>query len=67
MFCDGSEGNCDYGNGGYFASFCEYDLLKIRQRLAKACEQASPLNGSVEVDESNFGVQRLGSRRGGGA
>ena len=41
--------------------------LKIRQRLAEACEQASPLNGSVEVDESYFGAHRVRGRRGRGA
>lgn len=41
--------------------------LKIRHRLAEACEQASPLNGSVEVDESYFGAYRVPGRRGPGA
>lgn len=41
--------------------------LKIRQRLAEACEQASPLNGSVEVDESYFGAHRVRGRCGRGA
>lgn len=41
--------------------------LKIRQRLAEACEQASPLNGSVEVDESYFGAHRVRGRQGRGA
>ena len=30
-------------------------LMKIRRRLAKYCEQSSPLVGEVEVDESYFG------------
>lgn len=38
--------------------------LKIRQRLAESCEQNSPLQGAVEVDESYFGAQRVrGERR----
>ena len=41
--------------------------LKIRQRLAEACELASPLNGAVEVDESYFGAHRVRGRRGRGA
>ncbi len=41
--------------------------LKIRQRLAEACELASPLNGAVEVDESYFGAHRARGRRGRGA
>ena len=41
--------------------------LKIRQRLAEHCEQSSPLTGSVEVDESYFGAQRVRGKRGRGA
>ena len=41
--------------------------LKIRHRLAEACEQSSPLTGSVEVDESYFGAQRVRGKRGRGA
>lgn len=41
--------------------------LKIRSRLAEACEQSSPLTGSVEVDESYFGAQRVRGKRGRGA
>ena len=33
--------------------------LKIRQRIAQCCELESPLQGSVEVDESYFGAQRV--------
>ena len=28
--------------------------LRIRQRLAEACEQESPLTGTLEADESYF-------------
>lgn len=41
--------------------------LKTRQRPAEACEQASHLNGAVEVDESYFGVRQVRGRRGHGA
>lgn len=41
--------------------------LKIRRRLAEHCEQSSPLTGSVEVDESYFGAQRVRGKRGRGA
>ena len=41
--------------------------LKIRQRLAEHCEQSSPLTGSVEVDESYVGAQRVRGKRGRGA
>ena len=41
--------------------------LKIRRRLAEACEQSSPLQGAVEVDESYFGAQRVRGKRGRGA
>jgi transposase len=41
--------------------------LKIRQRLAEACEDVSPLKGAVEVDESYFGARRVRGRRGRGA
>ena len=41
--------------------------LKIRSRLAEACEQSSPLTGSVEVDESYFGAQCVRGKRGRGA
>ena len=44
--------------------FVNMIYLKIRQRLAEACEHASPLNGSVEVDEFYFGVHRVRGRRG---
>jgi transposase len=41
--------------------------LKIRARLAEHCEQSSPLQGAVEVDESYFGAQRVRGKRGRGA
>jgi transposase-like protein len=41
--------------------------LKIRQRLAQSCEQDSPLQGAVEVDESYFGAHRARGKRGRGA
>jgi transposase len=41
--------------------------LKIRRRLAEHCEQSSPLQGAVEVDESYFGAQRIRDKRGQGA
>ena len=41
--------------------------LKIRQRLAESCEQSSPLQGAVEVDESYFGAHRVRVKRGRGA
>ena len=41
--------------------------LKLRHRLAWLCEQASPMQGVVEVDESYFGVQRVRGKRGRGA
>lgn len=41
--------------------------LKIRPRALEACEQASPLNGSIEVDEAYFGAHRACGLRGRGA
>jgi transposase-like protein len=41
--------------------------LKIRQRIAALCEQQSPLQGAVEVDESYFGPRRVRGKRGRGA
>lgn len=34
-------------------------FLKIRQRIAENCEQLSPVEGIVEVDESYFGARRI--------
>lgn len=39
----------------------------IRVRMARACELAGPLRGTVEVDESYFGPRRVKGRRGRGA
>jgi transposase-like protein len=42
--------------------------LKIRARIAQACEQESPFaTGEVEVDESYFGARRVRGKRGRGA
>lgn len=42
--------------------------LKIRVRLAQACERESPFTcGEVEVDESYFGARRVRGKRGRGA
>ena len=41
--------------------------LKIRQRMAEACEMATPLKDAVEVDESYFGARRVRGKRGRGA
>ena len=37
-------------------------LLAIRQRIAAYCEDTSPINGEVEVDESFFGARAHGKR-----
>lgn len=43
-------------------------FLRIRVRLAAACERASPYAGcEVEVDESYFGARRVRGKRGRGA
>src|SRR5690349_11834166 len=42
--------------------------LKIRVRIAQACERESPFaSGEVEVDESYFGARRVRGKRGRGA
>ena len=42
--------------------------LKIRRRIAQACERESPFtSGEVEVDESYFGARRVRGKRGRGA
>ncbi|WP_434352914.1 IS1595 family transposase [Psychrobacter sp. HD31] len=41
-------------------------FLKLRVRIAQLCEQASPLSGEVEVDESYFGAKRVRGKRGRG-
>ena len=40
--------------------------LKLRQRIAQICENESPLQGAVEVDESYFGAHRVRGKRGRG-
>ena len=43
-------------------------FLKIRARLAQACERESPFTaGEVEVDECYFGTHRVRGKRGRGA
>jgi len=34
-------------------------LCLIRERIVELCEQASPFQGEVEVDESYFGARRI--------
>jgi len=40
---------------------------KLRAKIANWCEQSGPLEGTVEVDESYFGPQRVPGKRGRGA
>jgi transposase-like protein len=42
-------------------------LLLIRKRIAEFCEQSSPFQGEIEVDESYFGAHRVKGKRGRGA
>lgn len=42
-------------------------LRAIRERLAAFCEQQSPFQGEVEIDESFFGPRRTKGKRGRGA
>ena len=42
-------------------------LTLVRQRIAELCEQESPFQGEVEVDESYFGAKRVRGKRGRGA
>ena len=42
-------------------------LHRIRQRIAEFCEQSSPFQGEVEIDESYFGAKRVKGKRGRGA
>lgn len=42
-------------------------FMRIRKRVAALCEAQSPLSGTVEVDESYFGPQRVRGKRGRGA
>ena len=39
----------------------------IRKRIADLCEEASPFQGEIEVDESYFGAKRVKGKRGRGA
>lgn len=41
-------------------------LAAIRERIARYCEQESPVSGEVEVDESYFGARRVKGLRGRG-
>ena len=41
--------------------------LKPRSQIATSCEQQSPLQGALEVDESYFGPRRVRGKRGRGA
>jgi len=42
-------------------------FLKLRQRLAAECEQLTPFDGVIELDESYFGAKRIRGKRGRGA
>ena len=42
-------------------------LTLIRTRIAEFCEQQSPVQGEIEVDESYFGGKRIKGKRGRGA
>jgi transposase-like protein len=42
-------------------------LAAIRTRIAEYCENVSPIQGEVEVDESFFGARRVKGKRGRGA
>jgi transposase-like protein len=42
-------------------------LKTIRTRIAEFCEDESPFNGEVEIDESYFGAKRVKGKRGRGA
>jgi transposase-like protein len=42
-------------------------LTLIRKRIAEYCEQQSPVQGIIEVDESYFGGKRIRGKRGRGA
>ena len=41
--------------------------LKLRSRIAASCEQLSPLQGAIEVDESYIGPCRVRGKRARGA
>ena len=58
---------CPHSNASRYKSVTVI-FLKIRGRLAEACERRSPLSsGQVEVDESYFGARRVRGKRGRGA
>jgi transposase len=40
---------------------------KLRDKIAKWCEQSTPFSGTIEVDESYFGPRRIPGKRGRGA
>ena len=42
-------------------------LNALRRRLAEICEEESPFEGELEVDESYFGAKRVRGKRGRGA
>jgi transposase len=37
--------------------------LKLRSQIATVCEQQSPLQGAIEIDESYFGPRRVRGKR----
>jgi len=41
-------------------------LTALRERMAWLCEQAAPMRGEIEVDESYFGARRVKGKRGRG-
>lgn len=41
--------------------------IKLRKKIAIQCEEISPFNGIVELDESYFGARRIRGKRGRGA
>ena len=41
-------------------------LTALRRRMAWLCEQAAPMSGEIEVDESYFGARRAKGKRGRG-
>ena len=42
-------------------------LMRIRLRIVELCKDSSPLDGTVEADESYFGPKRVRGKRGRGA
>mgnify|MGYP000196191931 CR=1 FL=1 len=41
--------------------------IRLRKKIAAQCEEISPFNGIVELDESYFGARRIRGKRGRGA